>query len=56
MPDAFVTLISVQPAVAVRSAAGKQQPQSTGMTLAGLYEAQRQKQVVRGKTAPPGAK
>jgi hypothetical protein len=59
MADLFVTFISVQPAVAVRSTARAQQqnkPQATGATRAGLYESKRQKQVVRIKTAPPGAK
>ena len=59
VPDAFVTLIAVQPAVAVRSTARAQQqnaPQATGTTRSGLYESKRQKQVVRAKLVPAGAK
>jgi hypothetical protein len=58
MSDVFVTLVSVQPAVAVRDLARSTQqnaPQTTGLTHAGLYEAIRHKQVIRAKKAPPGA-
>ncbi len=52
VPDVFVTLISVQPAVAVRSTAREKQqnhPQATGEVRAGIYDAKRQRQVTRGK-------
>lgn len=59
MPDAFVTLISVQPAVAVRATAREPQqnkPQAGGATIGGLYERRRKKQTVRVKLSPPGAR
>lgn len=59
MPDAFVTLISVQPAVAVRATSRVTQqnkPQACGSTIGGLYERKRKKQTVRVKLSPPGAK
>lgn len=58
MPDAFVTLISVQPAVAVRCTNKMPQqnrPQASGSTYSGLYETIRQKQTVRVKISRPGA-
>lgn len=59
MPDAFVTLISVQPAVSVRTMARVPQqnrPQAAGTSMGGLYERARKKQTVRVKLNPPGAK
>ena len=59
VPDAFVTLISVQPAVAVLAPPVKRQkaePQATGAMRGGLYLTKRDTQVVIGKTDPPGAK
>lgn len=56
--DAFVTLVAVQPAVAVRSTARARQqnaPQASGEARAGLYESKRQKQTVRAKISPAGA-
>lgn len=50
--DVFVTLVSVQPAVAVRSTSRERQqnqPQATGEVRAGIYESKRQRQVTRGK-------
>ncbi len=60
MADAFVTLISVEPAVAVQVARSKPQnvPQAppTGPQASGIYEGKRQSQIGRTKLNPPGAK
>lgn len=57
--DAFVTLIAVQPAVAVLVVPGLRpdaEPQAAGVVRGGLYLAKRETQVTGGKIAPPGAK
>ncbi len=52
MADAYVTLVSIQPAVAVRTLKGQHHqnhPQSQGNSRGGLYTSRRKKQTLRGK-------
>ncbi len=57
MADAYITLVSIQPAVAVRTLKGQHHqnhPQSQGDdrgAAGGLYASRRKKQTLRGKGA-----